>query len=136
MPSAGFLHLGLNVNWLTDVSLQIASAALLGSNDVVIAVSYSGETEGAVRAIQKARERGATTIAISSNPLSAMVRYASIKLVVTPREPTMFRNLNFASRIAMLSIIDVVYLGLVNLLGAEAIERVNETNRAEDEIKQ
>jgi RpiR family carbohydrate utilization transcriptional regulator len=130
-----FLHIGLAVNWLSDNSLQIASAALLSAEDVVIGISYSGETHGVVQAFSKARASGATTIAISSDPYSPLVRLANIKLVVTPREPTTFRNINISSRIAMLTIIDIIYLGLINLLGETAIEKIQLTNLAENEIK-
>jgi hypothetical protein len=35
----------------------------------------------------------------------------------------------------MLTIIDIIYLGLINLLGETAIEKIQLTNLAENEIK-
>ncbi len=120
-----FASIGLMSNWLPDISNQITSAVLLTEQDVAIAFSYAGETKATVKALSLAHEHGATTIALTGNPHSSLARYADIKLVVTPREPTSFsRNLRISSRISMLGIVDVIYLGLVNALDDVAINKI------------
>jgi DNA-binding MurR/RpiR family transcriptional regulator len=85
--------------------------------DVALAFSYAGETRATVKAMSLAHQQGATTIAVTSNPHSSLSRYADIKLVVTPREPTTFRrNLRISARIAMLGLVDIITLGLFNSL--------------------
>jgi RpiR family carbohydrate utilization transcriptional regulator len=120
-----FLILGLSVSWLPDISNQLASASLLTNQDVAMAFSYAGETKATVRALSLAHQQGATTIAITGNPHSSLARYADIKLVVTPREPTAFRrNLRISARIAMLGLVDIIYLGLFNTLDEVALEKL------------
>ncbi|MBV9232087.1 MAG: MurR/RpiR family transcriptional regulator [Chloroflexi bacterium] len=120
-----FLGLGLTASWLPDIAHQLGSAALLTSQDVALAFSYAGETRVTVKALSLAHQQGATTIAITGNPRSSLARYADIKLVVTPREPTAFRrNLRISSRIAMLGLVDIIYLGLFNSLDDAALERM------------
>jgi len=120
-----FLSLGLSVNWLPDISNQMTSAALLTSQDVALAFSYAGETRATVKALGLAHQQGATTIAVTGNPHSSLARYADIKLVVTPREPTAFRrNLRISARISMLGLVDIIYLGLFNALDDAALDKL------------
>ncbi len=111
------LTMGLSVSWLPDIAHQLASASMLTAQDVALAFSYAGETRATVKAMSLAHQQGATTIAVTSNPHSSLSRYADIKLVVTPREPTTFhRNLRISARIAMLGLVDIITLGLFNSL--------------------
>ena len=120
-----FLNLGLSVSWLPDIANQLASASLLSSRDVAMAFSYAGETRATVKALGLAHQQGATTIAITGNPRSSLARFADIKLVVTPREPTAFRrNLRISARIAMLGLVDIIYLGLFNTLDEAALDKM------------
>ena len=120
-----FLNLGLSVSWLPDIANQLASASLLTSQDVAMAFSYAGETRATVKALSLAHQQGATTIAITGNPHSSLARYADIKLVVTPREPTALRrNLRISARIAMLGLVDIIYLGLFNALDEAALDKL------------
>ena len=108
-----FLTMGLSVSWLPDIANQLTSASLLTAQDVALVFSYAGETRATVRAMSLAHQQGATTIAVTSNPHSSLARYADIKLVVTPREPTTFhQNLRISARTAMLALVDIIALGL------------------------
>jgi len=119
------LNLGLSVSWLPDISNQLGSASLLAGQDVAMAFSYAGETRATVRALGLAHQQGATTIAVTGNPHSSLARYADIRLVVTPREPTAFRrNLRISARIAMLGLVDIIYLGLFNALDERALDKL------------
>ena len=112
-----FLTMGLSVSWLPDIAHQLASASLLTAQDVAMAFSYAGETRATVKAMSLAHQQGATTIVVTSNPHSSLSRYADIKLVVTPREPTtLHQNLRISARIAMLGLVDIITLGLFNAL--------------------
>ncbi len=119
------LNLGLCVSWLPDSANQLASASLLTSQDVAMAFSYAGETRATVKALSLAQQQGATTIAVTGNPHSSLARYADLKLVVTPREATAFRrNLRISARIAMLGLVDIIYLGLFNALDEAALDKL------------
>lgn len=120
-----FKGLDLTVSWLPDISHQVASAVLLTGQDVAIAFSASGETRSIVEALSLAHQHGATTIAITGNPHAALARYADIRLVATPREPTrLSRNLRISARIAMLGIVDILYFGLINAMDDAQFERM------------
>lgn len=60
---------------------QLASARMLGRDDVAFVVTHSGENPDALRLAATAREKGATVIALTSARNSRMARQADIPLV-------------------------------------------------------
>ncbi|MCD5312082.1 MurR/RpiR family transcriptional regulator [Kineosporia babensis] len=99
--------------WL-EVHGAVTSASLLTTRDVAVGVSDSGVTAETFEALQRARERGAITIAItrrSSSPLAAM---ADIQLAVSGFD-TKFRAGSFASRHVQLLVADVLYVRVAQL---------------------
>ncbi|MBG0818701.1 SIS domain-containing protein [Planomonospora sp. ID82291] len=56
----------------------------LAPGSVVIGISASGRTERVVQALERAREHGALTVALTATPHSALTRAAGQALVLTP----------------------------------------------------
>ncbi|MCG8969647.1 MULTISPECIES: MurR/RpiR family transcriptional regulator [Streptomyces] len=95
----------------TDRHAALTATALLGPGDVALAISHSGETEDTVEPLQVAAERGATTIALTNAPRSALAVSADLVLATCARE-TPFRSGATASRIAQLALIDCLFVGV------------------------
>ncbi|MGW5255865.1 MurR/RpiR family transcriptional regulator [Streptomyces sp. NPDC004012] len=95
----------------TDRHAALTAAALLGPGDVALAISHSGETEDTLEPLQAAAERGATTIALTNVPRSALAQSADLVLTTCARE-TPFRSGATVSRIAQLAIIDCLFVGV------------------------
>ncbi|MEU6104650.1 MurR/RpiR family transcriptional regulator [Streptomyces flaveolus] len=95
----------------TDRHAALTATALLGPGDVALAISHSGETEDTVEPLQVAAERGATTIALTNAPRSALAMSADLVLATCARE-TPFRSGATASRIAQLALIDCLFVGV------------------------
>lgn len=100
----------LAFNW-SDAHLAMTSAALLGPVDVAIGISHSGGTHDTVDPLALARDNGATTVAITNSPDSALCSTAAHVLLTAARETT-FRSGAMGSRIAQLTVIDVVFVGV------------------------
>ncbi|AEG44887.1 MurR/RpiR family transcriptional regulator [Isoptericola variabilis] len=86
---------------------QLRSAALLGPGTVAVGISHTGRTPEPCRALTLARERGATTIAVTSFPASPLGEQADVVLTTTARE-TGFLAGGTSSRIAQLAVVDVL----------------------------
>ncbi|MEU5608520.1 MurR/RpiR family transcriptional regulator [Streptomyces sparsogenes] len=95
----------------TDRHASLTATALLGPGDVAVAISHSGETEDTVEPLRAAAERGATTIALTNAPRSALARSADLVLTTCARE-TPFRSGATISRIAQLAVIDCLFVGV------------------------
>jgi len=106
------LHrIGLTAFAWSDPHVALTSAALLGPEDVAIAVSHTGATQDTVDAVEQARARGATTVAVTNFPRSPLASIADEVLTTAARETT-FRSGATASRLAQLTVIDCVFVGV------------------------
>ncbi|MFW5419946.1 MurR/RpiR family transcriptional regulator [Nocardiopsis sp. CNT-189] len=102
-----------------DNHVMLTSAALLREGDVAVGVSHSGATIETVQALAEARARGATTVAITNFPRSPISESADHVLTTAARETT-FRSGATASRLAQLTVIDCLFVGLAQLRYADS----------------
>lgn len=107
-----FMRIGKPCQFFHDFSLQQMTAMTLSERSLAIAVSNSGRTVTTTSALKEAKERGATTLCITSFPDSPIVAHADIKIFT----PTVTAALGLAdyhesmvSKIAQLHVIDVLY---------------------------
>ncbi len=106
------LHrIGLTSFAWSDAHVMLTSAALLTAGDVAIAISHGGVTTDVVDALTTARERQATTVAMTNFPRSALGTAAEHVLTTAARETT-FRSGATASRLAQLTVIDCLFVGV------------------------
>jgi DNA-binding MurR/RpiR family transcriptional regulator len=95
----------------SDPHVALTSAALLGAGDVAVGVSHSGATRDTVDAVALARRRGATTVAVTNFPRSPLAGIADHVLTTAARETT-FRSGATASRLAQLTVVDCIFVGV------------------------
>lgn len=101
-------------------------AALLKPGDVVLAISYSGETQETYLAAKAARERGARIITITQaggNRLSRLADYP-LYMVGEQREN---RVGAMTSRVSGLLVLDLLYLGMAKWDPAHTEQSLRET---------
>lgn len=104
----------------TEEAAQAVSQAELGPGDCLIAVSASGTTPYAVRALQEAAARGAATIAIANNRDTPLLAHAGTAVLLeTPPEViagSTRMGAGTAQKIAlnMLSTLAAIHLGHVH----------------------
>lgn len=95
----------------SDAHLGVTSAALLTPADVAIAISHTGATTDTLDALLIARRGGAATVAIANSARSPLARAADHVLLTAAAE-TVFRSGATASRLAQLTVVDCVFVGL------------------------
>lgn len=106
------LHrIGLLSSVWPDPHAALTSAALLGPDDVAIAISHTGTTIDTLEALRVAAAGGATTIAITNVRASPLAEHARLVLTTAARETT-FRSGAMASRIAQLAVVDCLFVGV------------------------
>ncbi|MGW0707339.1 MurR/RpiR family transcriptional regulator [Streptomyces sp. NPDC002643] len=107
-------RIGCSVRGWTEVHAATTSAALLTPADVAIAISHSGSTREVIEPFELAKERGATTIALTSDPRSRLARSADIRLVSSSAE-TSFRPEGIGARHSVLTLVDCLYVRVAQL---------------------
>lgn len=107
-----FLRIDREVFYNSDIHLGVSVLSHAKENDVVIAISYSGETEEVVKALSIAKGQGLHTISITQTGKTSLDKYADISFKV-PKEESEYRLGSISSRFSMLAITDLIYLGVV-----------------------
>lgn len=95
----------------SDAHIMLTSAAVLGAGDVAVGISHTGATMETIDALSVARNRGVTTVALTNYPRSPIAEVADLVLTTAARETT-FRSGATASRLAQLTVIDCVFVGV------------------------
>ncbi|KOX24239.1 MurR/RpiR family transcriptional regulator [Nocardiopsis sp. NRRL B-16309] len=123
------LHrIGLTSFAWSDAHVMLTSAAVLDERDVAIGISHSGATTDTVQALNEAQRRGARTVAITNFPRSP-IGFADHVLTTAARETT-FRSGATASRLAQLTVVDCLFVGLAQIRYTESRTALETTYEA------
>lgn len=123
-----FSRIGLRASAFVDPHMQVTRAVLLKPGDVVIGLSYSGETLEIVEALQAARNVGALTIAITNYSASTVADQADLVLLTSSQE-NIFRSGAISSRIAQLSTIDTLFIAVALVDYGRSQEAIEKTRK-------
>jgi DNA-binding MurR/RpiR family transcriptional regulator len=127
------MKLGRNVLHDSDSHVQLASAASLGSRDVLLAFSHSGTSIETVRIAELAKQRGAAVVVISSlrdNPLSAI----SDVVLHSVSDEDNVRSSSITARDAQLALTDLLFILLVQRQ-ADANDHIHRSEAAVAALK-
>jgi DNA-binding MurR/RpiR family transcriptional regulator len=106
------LHrIGRSAYYWPDIHTALASVALLSRGDIAIGISHTGTTLDVIEVLSLAREHGATTVAITNFPRSPVTAVADHVLTTAARETT-YRSGAMASRLAQLTVVDCIFVGV------------------------
>lgn len=125
----GFYRTGVTTWLWTEVHDALASAALLGRQDVAIAVSHSGAVSETIEMLTEADSRGALTVAITSYSDSPITEVADVVLTSATRG-TGFRADLLAARHAQLLVADLVYIAVAQRRFPQTVEAFESRARA------
>lgn len=90
---------------------QLASSLNLNKEDVMIAISNSGESKQVVKMIQAAKQQGVTTIGITNNTNSSVGKEVDYHIQTATREKLFLNEFCF-SRVSATTVIEILYLFL------------------------
>jgi RpiR family carbohydrate utilization transcriptional regulator len=106
-----FLRIGMNCQAFNDPHLGATAAALLDKGAVAVGISHSGATRDTVDSLTIAHRAGATTVCIT-NAMGSPIAQAADTVLLTAVAESDFRGGAMASRIAQLSVIDILFIGV------------------------
>lgn len=101
-------RLGLSALYTADSDMQIVEACALSKNDVLVAISYSGETNSVLKASKEAKKNGAVVVAITRFGGNSLSRISDWTLQVVNSE-SLFREGATLSRFGQLLVVDLIY---------------------------
>ncbi|SDE29279.1 MurR/RpiR family transcriptional regulator [Sporomusa acidovorans] len=104
-----FLKIGKKCGTELDTDTQAISASLLGPGDVAIGISHTGSSVQTIRCLRLAKEVGATTIALTNQAKSPILKVSDIVLFTAAKE-TNYKYEGSASRLAEFTVLDALLI--------------------------
>ena len=130
-----FLRIGKEVYSFSDVHMAATAIANKGSEDLVVGISFSGNTHEVAKLLKLAQEKEVKTMSITKYGNSLVQNYADIELYTSTGKEATFRSGATSSRIAQLHIIDILFMCIASNKYEESIKRLDETRQAISSLK-
>lgn len=119
---ARLFRLGLVSNAYLDIHLQLVSAATIGQQGVVFAISHVGGMPSLIEAVDVARSQGATVIALTQQG-TELAKHADIVLGIhVPEDPVM--HVGTEAYLVHLTVIEILTVLVAQRLGERAVTRL------------
>lgn len=130
-----FLRIQKNATAFTDTHLVATLIANAKEDDVVFAISHSGETAEIIKVISLAKERGVKTISLTKYGQSSVASLADIKLFTSYSGEAAFRSAATSSRLAQLYMMDILFLSMATVQYEQTVQAIDQTREAIKFIK-
>ena len=121
--------LGIFSNFLQDRSIIQNAVTMLNSNDVLVGISHSGETEEIVSAIKIAGEYGAVTIGITNFLPSGLADAAQFPLL-TVVPSNLLGSYSCQARISQLVILELILYEISKLFKSDNSKFYSKRNKS------
>ncbi len=128
-PTDDLARIGRAAFAWSDPHMALSSAALLEPGDVAVGISHTGTTIDTVDALAEARRHGATAVGITNFPRSPLAQTADLVLTTAARETT-FRSGSMVSRLAQLTVVDCMFVGVAQRTYEATLEALARTYEA------
>lgn len=129
-----FMRIGMDTDAYSDGHTMIMMCSIMDKNDVVFAISHSGNTSEIVKSLKIAKEAGAHTICVSSNKNSKVAEYADSMVTYVSTE-TQFQTGSVPTKIAQYFVLDLIYTEVVrSSISNGAVDKKIKTTKALEEL--
>lgn len=119
------MRIGMPASAVTDSHLSLITAGMLSPRAVAVGITHTGSTLEVVHALARARSQGAKTIAITGYPRTPVSHTADLCLELYSPD-----QLFISPRVAQVSLIDSLYVGLALRRKASALSYVERMNNS------
>lgn len=119
----------------TDTHLQITSSILMQPGDVVLAISYSGNTREVIKCVENAKQINVPVISITKSSMNNELENLSDITLKVPFVEKSLREGAMSSRISQLAVIDMLFIGMAKNNLKEIEEKLIITREAVQELK-
>lgn len=124
-----FSRIGFNCMSLDSSHNMIMMASLMDEDDVIVAISHSGETDEIIKTVNIAKANGASVISVTEDKSSRLRDISDVNLGYFSGE-SILETGSISSKLAQFFIIDLVYTQVVKEKSAEVVERKIKTTDA------
>jgi RpiR family transcriptional regulator, carbohydrate utilization regulator len=125
-----FLRIGVPCHTAEDSDLQLIIVnSQLSRGDVLVAISYTGESKPILAAARQAQARGVRVLAVTNYPRSTLARLADIVLGTAVFQEHVNGEIG-SKRLAQLCVLESLYVNYLLRKGAKVRKNLVASNRA------
>jgi DNA-binding MurR/RpiR family transcriptional regulator len=114
----------------TDMHLVATLIANADPDDVLFAISFSGETQEIINVLKLAKERGVKTIGLTHFGQTTVSSLCDVSLYISFSNEAPFRSAATSSRLAQLYMIDILFLGMATEQYDKTVQYIDNTRAA------
>lgn len=123
------MRIGYQISCHLDLHTQMMAASLLSESDLAIGISFSGSSKDTIKNLILAKDAGASILCITHHINSPITDIADITLLHGAKEDPLEGG-SFSSKIAQISILDILYHAVYIKSGADISRNKNKTSKA------
>ncbi|WP_042142506.1 MurR/RpiR family transcriptional regulator [Paucisalibacillus sp. EB02] len=130
-----FIRINKHVHAYSDLHMASTAIANKGPNDVVVGISFSGNTIEVAKLLELAQKKRTKTISITKYGNTMVTNYADINLFTSSAREAVNRSGATSSRIAQLHLIDILFMCVASVEYEKTVERLDATREAVEYFK-
>lgn len=127
--SYNLMKLGVLTYVYNDSFMQLVASAISDKRDVVVGISQYGNNSDIIEALSIASQNGATTIGLTTRQHSPITRISEISLCTASKD-IVFQGEPLTSRMSLMYIVDILFLGVASLLGKYSLTSLQNVQEA------
>lgn len=127
------MKIGFNVLIETDSHVQLTIAQALTRQDVMLAISFSGQRREVLLAAEVAQSKGAAVVAITSLQESELRKLADY-CIDTVADEQRWRSSSISSRSAQLCVTDLLFMALLQRNESEGMKMIEQSRNLVDKL--
>ena len=129
-----FMRIGLNCVSFDSSHTMIMMASIMEKEDLLIAISHTGETDAIIKTVELAKQNNVDVISITQNQESKLKDISDVNLAYVSEE-TILETGSISSKLAQIFLLDLIYTQVVKEKSSEAIDRKIKTTDAIKSLK-
>ena len=123
-----------NVYFHLDINSMLTQLSFIGKDDVMVAISYSGNTAEVNACVEIAKSKNAKVISITSKDKNKLSKLSDIPIFIPKDEDEASRLGSIYSRFSSLFITDILYYGVAKESIEETHEKIRLTSQTDTEF--
>ncbi|WP_040956298.1 MurR/RpiR family transcriptional regulator [Virgibacillus sp. SK37] len=127
-----FLRIDKTAYAFKDMHMAATLVANAEEKDVVVGISFSGETPEIAKILQLAKENKVKTISLTKYGRSTVADQADVNLFTSASSEPTFRSGATSSRLAQLQVVDILFMCVASMQYEETVKHLGATRDAVD----
>ncbi|TQQ85877.1 MurR/RpiR family transcriptional regulator [Peptacetobacter hominis] len=116
-----FMRIGFNCMGTGSTHDMIMMSSLMNKDDVIVAISHSGETKEIIKAVDMAKRNGAGILSITEKKDSELRELSDVNFGYISGESVLETG-SISSKLAQIFIMDVIYTQVVKIKAEKVVE--------------